>query len=465
LLVRLAADIVHVREVGRLNAFLQFFVTGADKPLTHDAATVDALFRRHRLRVMIAITIGYGVIYTCRLALGMVKKPLIDAGIFGPAELGLIGSALFYTYAIGKLTNGFLADHANMKKFLVAGFVLSALCNIGMGCSTLLAVSIVLWGFNGWFQSLGAPGCVVSMTAWFSNRERGRYYGIWSTAHSIGEGLTFLVVGTIVAVLGWRWGFWAPGLIGLAMAALSYRLLQDRPRTLGLPTVAQWRNDHYGDTSTNSGNTSVFATQLSILKIPAIWMLALSSASIYVTRYAINSWGVLYLQETRGYSLPSAGTLLMLSTLAGMVGAVTYGFISDTLFKARRPPANLLFAILELIGLLLIFYGPDNTLMLIVGLVLFGMGLTGLVTALGGLFAVDICPKRVAGAAMGLIGIFSYIGAAVQENISGYLIERGMTVVDGVRTYDFQAAIWFWIGASFVSLLLAASLWRVKLRD
>jgi len=66
---------------------------------------------------------------------------------------------------------------------------------------------------------------------------------------------------------------------------------------------------------------------------------------------------------------------------------------------------------------------------------------------------------------MGLIGIFSYIGAAVQENISGQLIERGMTVVDGVRTYDFSAVILFWIGSSFVSMLLAASLWGVRLRD
>ncbi len=459
------AQNIDLRQGGVLNALLRFFVTGADKPLTHDAATVDTLFRRHRMRVMIAITIGYGVIYTCRLALGMVKKPLIDAGIFGPADLGLIGSALFYTYAIGKLTNGFLADHANMKKFLTAGFVLSALCNIGMGCSTLLTVSVVLWGLNGWFQSLGAPGCVVAMTAWFSNRERGRCYGIWSTAHSIGEGLTFLLVGAVVALLGWRWGFWAPGLIGIAVAAMTYVLLQDRPRTLGLPTVAEWRNDHYAGSRTPASNTGVFATQLSILKIPAIWVLALSSATIYVTRYAINSWGVLYLQEARGYSLPTAGTLLMINTLAGIAGAVAYGFVSDKWFSARRPPANLLFAILELIGLLLIFYGPHNLTVLIIGLVLFGMGLTGLVTALGGLFAVDICPKRVAGAAMGLIGIFSYIGAAVQENISGHLIERGMTVVDGVHTYDFQAAIWFWIGASFVSMLLAASLWRVRLRD
>src|ERR1044071_9959405 len=197
-----------------MNSLLRYFATGADEPQLGDAAMIDRLYRRHRLRVMLAITLGYGVIYTCRLALGVVKKPLIDSGIFGPADLGLIGSALFYSYALGKLTNGFLADHANMKKFLAAGFLLSALCNIGMGFSTVVWMSALLWGLNGWFQSLGAPGGVVAMTAWFSNRERGRYYGIWSTAHSIGEGLTFLVIGTIVAFLGWHWGFLIPALFG-----------------------------------------------------------------------------------------------------------------------------------------------------------------------------------------------------------------------------------------------------------
>ena len=102
---------------------------------------------------------------------------------------------------------------------------------------------------------------------------------------------------------------------------------------------------------------------------------------------------------------------------------------------------------------------------MILSMLLFGMGLTGLVTSLGGLFAVDIAPKRVAGAAMGVIGIFSYIGAAVQEHVSGNLIERGMQVVDGVRSYDFGPVIWFWIGSSVVSMLLAASLWRTRLRD
>jgi OPA family sugar phosphate sensor protein UhpC-like MFS transporter len=459
-------EIDGLRLAGRasaLSSLLKFFATGADRPVLQNRETIDALYRHHRVRVMLAITLCYGVIYTCRLALGVVKKPLIDAGVFGPAELGMIGSALFYAYAIGKLTNGFLADHANIKRFLPLGFLLTALCNVGMGFSNTVALSVLLWGLNGWFQSFGAPASVVAITAWFSNRERGRVYSLWSTAHSIGEGLTFLVIGAVVAALGWRWGFWMPGLIGIVIAAIVYRFVQDRPRTLGLPTVADWRNDHYAQVSTQQQST--FAMQLSIVKIAPIWILALASSTIYITRYAINSWGVLYLQEARGYSLTIAGTLLTISTVAGMVGAISYGFISDKVFDARRPPTNLLFASVELTGLLLIFFGPANTSVLILGMVLFGAGLTGLVTALGGLFAVDICPKRVAGAAMGLIGIFSYLGAAIQENVSGHLIERGMSVVDGVRTYDFSAVIWFWLGSSVLSMLLAACLWRVKLRD
>ena len=414
--------------------------------------------------MVLAPTVGYGLIYMCRLAIGIVKKPLIDEGIFTPAELGTIGSALFYTYAIGKLTNGFLADHANLRRFLALAFVLTALCNVAMGFATTLVMATVIWGLNGWFQSFGAPGGAVALTAWFSNRERGRAYGVWSTAHSLGEGLTFLVVGSLVAWLGWQWGFWGPGLIGIVTAVGMYALVQDRPQTLGLPPVNEWKNDHYREQSKDSARTTL-ALQFSVLKIPAIWVLALASATTYVTRYAINSWGVLYLQEARGYSLPMAGTLLMISTIAGVLGAIAFGFTSDKVFNARRPPANLLFAILELIGLVIIFFGPTNTPMLIVGMLFFGMGLTGLVTSLGGLFAIDIAPKRAAGAAMGVIGVFSYIGAAIQEQVSGLIIDSNMVVNGSDRVYDFGPVIWFWIGSSVVSMLLAASLWRTRLRD
>ena len=449
-----------------MNPF-RIFLTGPDRPLLADSNEIDRLYKRHRLRIMLAITIGYGLVYTCRLALSMVKKPLIDGGIFTPVELGIIGSALFYTYAFGKLTNGFLADHMNLKFFFAFGVLISALINIGMGFSTILWVSVLLWSLNGWFQGFGAPTGAVALTTWFSNRERGRMYGIWSTAHAIGEGLTFVGVAGLVTLWGWRAGFWGPGVLCIVVAGVLYLVMQDRPQTFGLPRVADWKNDHVSsDEDRKEKKESTWAVQRTILKIPAIWVLALASASIYVTRYAINSWGVLYLQEAKGYSLMQAGGVISVNTIAGILGAVAFGFTSDKIFNARRPPTNVIFAVLEIIGLLMVFFGPsDNLIFITVAFFIYGFGLTGLVTSLGGLFALDIAPKRAAGAAMGFIGVFSYIGAALQDQISGHLIENGVTMIDGVRHYDFTTVIWFWVGSSVLSLILATSLWRVRVRD
>jgi len=446
---------------------LRLFLTGADRPPLEDRGLIDSLYKRHRLRIMLAITIGYGLVYTCRLALSMVKKPLIDGGIFTPVELGIIGSALFYTYAFGKLTNGFLADHMNLKIFFAFGVLVSALINIGMGFSTILWLSVLLWGLNGWFQGFGAPTGAVALATWFSNKERGRMYGIWSTAHAIGEGLTFVGVAGVVTLWGWRAGFWGPGLMCIVVAGGLYWLMQDRPPTLGLPRVADWKNDYVSsDEGSRDKKESTWALQRTILKIPAIWVLALSSASIYVTRYAINSWGVLYLQEAKGYSLMQAGGAISVNTIAGILGALAFGFASDKIFNARRPPTNVIFAAMEIIGLLMVFFGPPGKpVFMTVAFFIYGFGLTGLVTSLGGLFALDIAPKRAAGAAMGFIGVFSYIGAALQDQISGHLIERGITIIDGVRHYDFTTVIWFWIGSSVLSFILATSLWRVRMRD
>ncbi len=448
-------------------SFLDLFRTGdTATPLT-DKAQIDALYKRHRLRIMLAITIGYGVVYTCRLALSMVKKPLIDGGIFTPIELGIIGSALFYTYAFGKLTNGFLADHMNLKVFFAFGVLISAILNIGMGFSTVLWLSVLLWALNGWFQGFGAPTGAVALATWFSNNERGRMYGIWSTAHAIGEGLTFVGVAGFVTVWGWRAGFWGPGVLCIVVAGLLYIYMQDRPQTMGLPPVADWRNDHSGERAANKVvDESTWAIQRTILKIPAIWVLAMASASIYVTRYAINSWGVLYLQEAKGYTLMQAGSVISVNTIAGILGALAFGFTSDKVFNARRQPTNMIFAAMEIVGLLMVFFGPPGKpLFMTVAFFIYGFGLTGLVTSLGGLFALDIAPKRAAGAAMGFIGVFSYIGAALQDQISGHLIERGVTMIEGVRHYDFSAVIWFWIGSSVLSFVLATSLWRVRARD
>ncbi len=445
-----------------MNKILRFFASGENIPVIDDVNKVDTLYKKHRFRIMMAVTVGYGIAYTCRLALSVVKKPLIDGGIMNAEELGMIGSALFYAYALGKFTNGFLADHANIKRFFAAGVFMSALVNLMMGRTELLWVWVVLWGLNGWFQGYGAPSGAVVLSQWFSNKERGRFYGIWSTGHAIGEGLTFVGSGALVSFFGWQAGFWGPGLLCIFVAIGIYMWMQDRPQTMGLPTIADWKNDH----AEVQKEQQTWQAQVSILKRPTIWILGLASATMYVTRYAINSWGILYLQEAKGYSLIEAGSIIGVNTLAGLAGCVAYGYISDKLFKAKRPPVTFIFGILEIIALLIIFFAaPGQPVLLTSAFILYGFTLSGLLAALGGLFAIDISPKKAAGAAMGFIGIFSYMAAGIQDQISGYLIQNGMTIIDGVRHYDFSNAILFWVGGSVMSLILASLLWKAKISD
>jgi OPA family sugar phosphate sensor protein UhpC-like MFS transporter len=333
--------------------------------------------------------------------------------------------------------------------------------NLFMGFTTLVWVAVVLWALNGWFQGMAAPSAVISITNWFGLHERGRRYGLWNASHSIGEGLTFYVIAVIVSIWGWRYGFITPGILCIFVAIWVYSFLQDAPPTIGLPDVHDW----LGEKTEQNTEKTTWQTQKVVFGIKAMWIVALSSGLMYITRYAINSWGVLYLQETRGFTLVEAGFFLAVNTVAGIVGSIAYGYLSDKVFDARRPPANLVFAIVEVLALFVIFYGPANEFVLMFAFALYGAALSGLVASIGGLFGVDIAPRGAAGAAMGFVGVFSYLAAATQESVSATLISQGVTIIDGVRTYNFDVAIMFWIGSSVLSMLLAASLWNTKIRD
>lgn len=204
--------------------------------------------------------------------------------------------------------------------------------------------------------------------------------------------------------------------------------------------------------------------QLEVLKSPAIWVLGLASAAMYVARYGIDNWGVLFLQEEKGYSLEQAGAMLAVSPIAQIVGMSLSGLISDRVFGAKRHPQALVAAAVQIAALWMLWEVPPGSRVLTIGVVaVLGFSLGNLIVFLGGLMAVDLCAPRAAGAAMGLVGLFSYIGAAVQDSVSGILLERGKHVVDGVSSYSFGAVFGFWIGASMLSLLFTATTYATRI--
>lgn len=442
---------------------VKFFATGPDKLPRLENPEAKALYERKRTSVYFSLVFGYAFFYTTRLSLSVAKKGMADAGVVTIGELGIIGATLFYIYAVGKFVNGALADSANIRRFMSTALLLSASVNLAFGASSSFGVMVVLWAFNGWFQSVGSAPCVVSLCQWFSQRERGTRYGIWAGAHNIGEGLTFLCTAGLISLWGWRWGFFGPGLACVVVAMVLFKTLADRPQTYGLPPVAEYKEDMAAIKKTNE---SLGQLRNLVFKSPVMWVLGMSSGLMYVTRYAVHSWGPLYLEAGKGYSLLEAGALIGFATPMGLVGAACSGLISDRVFGSRRNIPTLLYGLL-LTGSLLALYlvPPGNTALDTAALVCFEFAIGGLIVFLAGLIAVDIMPTRAAGTVKGMLGLFSYLGAATQEWVSGLLIEAGKTGEGAEAIYNFDAVFLFWIGASVGSLLLALTVWNAKPRE
>lgn len=447
-----------------LKNIINFYRVSQPKPCNEESLSEQKQrLKRFQWSTFLAATLGYGMYYVCRLSLNVVKKPIVDEGVFSETELGIIGAVLFFTYAVGKFMNGFLADRSNINRFMSTGLLVTALVNLCLGFVHSFILFAVLWGISGWFQSMGAASCVVGLSRWFTDKKRGSFYGFWSASHNIGEAMTFIIVASIVSALGWRYGFLGAGLVGLIGALVVWRFFHDTPQSKGLPAVnAPEKKKEMDALETEEFNRA----QKAVLRNPAIWILALSSAFMYISRYAVNSWGVFYLQAEKGYSTLDASFIISISSVFGIVGTMFSGVISDRFFGGRRNIPALIFGLMNVFALCLFLLVPGvHFWMDALAMILFGLGIGVLICFLGGLMAVDIAPRNASGAALGVVGIASYIGAGLQDVMSGVLIEGNKRLVDGVEVYDFTYINWFWIGAAILSVLFALLVWNARNKE
>ena len=463
-----------------ITSIKSFYRIPKPSPVKVEEAKQEKLFKAFGFQTFLAGTIGYSLYYVCRTSLNVVKKPIIDSGMLDASQLGLIGSVLLFAYAIGKFVNGFLADHCNIKRFMATGLVVSAAANFTLGIlgfasealPTMLLCPLfaIMWGINGWSQSMGAPPAIIGLSRWFPLSKRGTFYGFFSLSHNLGEWLSFLFVGILVSVAGWQWGFVGSSIAGVVGVIVIVFLMHDNPQSKGLPSVEEMS----GEATEAKKQESTGDLQKMVLKTPAVWILAAASAFMYIARYAINGWGVLFLQEQKGFSLTEATSIISINALLGIFGTVLSGWVSDRLFKSDRYIPALIFGAMNSVALVLFLFGGNSWWINIVAMVLFGISIGVLICFLGGLMAVDIVPRKATGAALGVVGMASYIAAGIQDVVSGWLIDGNSTVVERLDEatgqliqathYDFTSVALFWVIASVISFLLPVFNWKYRNR-
>ena len=400
--------------------------------------------KNYKWIIFLITTLGYSLFYVCRLSINVVKKPIVDSGYLTETELGIIGSALFFSYAIGKFVNGFLADRFNIRFLMGGALLIAAILNFTLGFHVLFGVFVVLWGINGWVQSLGGPCSAIALNRWFGDKQRGTVYGFWSASHNIGEAFTFIFIASIVSFAGWQYGFINAGILGIIGAVLIFIFLRPYPQNTT-------------DNIAPVNQKEVGKNQLEVLKNSSIWLVAFASAFMYISRYAVNSWGVYYFEAEKHYSIIEASTLISVSSVCGIIGTVFSGLLSDKLFKGHRYAPACIASAINLIALCLFLFIPDSDgskIIDITSMILFGISIGILICYLGGLMAIDLAPKSATGAAVGVIGIASYIAAGIQDIVSGFFIESKKQIIDGIEVIDFSFIRMFWVLSALASLLL-----------
>ncbi|MBY0549730.1 MAG: phosphoglycerate transporter protein PgtP [Candidatus Obscuribacterales bacterium] len=418
---------------------------------------IPAEYQRYRTQVLLSIFIGYAGYYLVRTNINVAKPYLIhDLGL-SKGDVGLLASALTIAYGLSKFLMGNVSDRSNPRYFLATGLILSGVVNLIFGFLPGLGLMIVFWFLNGWFQGMGWPPCGRTMVHWFSDGERGTKMAIWNIAHNVGGMLAPIIASYAITLplLGgsWKSAFYIPAVISLLLAIVVLVFMRDTPQSVGLPPIEEFKND-YPSTGVADRERELSASEIffkHVFNNKFLWIFSAANVLVYIVRYGVVNWAPTYLTEVKGYSITNSAWQSALYEFAGIPGMLFSGWASDKLFHGRRSPVMVIFMLLVTAAVCLYWFNPPgNYLVDSIALIAIGFLIYGPVMLIG-VAAIDLVPKKAAGTAAGLTGLFGYLGATAAEIGIGTVVQHfgwgmGFTVI---------------ISAAILAIVLLSLTWNV----
>jgi OPA family glycerol-3-phosphate transporter-like MFS transporter len=413
---------------------------------------VKSIYSKERLKVFIGIFIGYAAYYFVRKNFSFAIPELQQLG-YSKGELGIAMSALSIAYGFSKFIMGNVSDRSDARYFLSIGLVLSAFTMIFMGlipfATSSIAIMFILLFINGWVQGMGWPACGRVVAHWYSIRERGTAMSVWNLAHNVGGFLVGpLTVFGLELFASWEAKLYFPGLVAIIFALLTFWLVRDTPQAVGLPPIEEYNKD-YPKTYDAKTQEKEFSAKDIFLKYVLnnrlLWFIAVANAFIYLVRNGIINWAPTFLQEAKGYSQGEAAWASGGYELAAVPGTLLCGYMSDKIFKGRRAPVTIIYMAFTFLAVLLYWKNPggshfvQNASLWAIGFFIYGP------VMLIGVQAIDLVPKKAAGTAAGLTGLFGYfIGDLMANAALGYLVdEQGWDTCLMVVAISCLVAIFF----------------------
>jgi len=427
-------------------------------------------FARRRTLNWVPLGMTYAFLYMGRYNINVAKT----YNVMTKEQLGVITFWGMLTYGVSFVVNGPLTDRLGGRKTIMMAAVGSAIANLAMGAlvltkfgagadgKSLTSNGVMLFSMayaaNMYFQSFGAVSIVKVNAHWFHVLERGILGGVFGILISLGVYFAYdwtRIIGELVPQ-NIEWTFFIPAMILSACVVVTYKLVFDTPSDVGFPDI------DVADASSDDGDvrSSVWEIGKKMATNPIIVTIAFIELCSGFIRNGIMKWGYIFLKEAGGASSFAFKHWGMMLCIAGILGGVFAGTISDRVFQSRRgPSAVILYAMMVVaVGLGAVFIAsPVMAYMLGFG----SLCIIGVHGMLSGTASADFGGKKNAGVAVGLIDGMVYIGSAAESFTFGKVLPKGAAQTDPT---NWRIWLFILLPVTVVGFLLATRIWNAKPR-
>lgn len=453
----------------------------------------------------IAVTmIGYALFYFVRKNFSLAMPGLTAEYGISNKSFGWILFAGSLVYGFSRFINGYVVDRVRGRIVMAIGLLLCAVANSAFGfgadlsvwltgeqngpkmvetLTLVMGVTIIL---NQYFQGMGYPPCARILPHWIHPSELATKMSIWNCSHSVGASLAVVMCGYLMGTLGtdlsanadvvanitanlggdakaaeqalsyaahigaWKWCFYVPAMMAVAGAFYIFIALRDEPKDVGLPDLPDTGLGNLNKTIDKQAKKK-FELEM-VWKNRWVWTFCIANLFVYVVRMGILDWGPKFLTESRGLNIKDAAWTVAAFEIAGIVGTLCAGWLTDKLFKGKGHRMCVVCMAGAGLFMLIFRFLPETASLGVTAAVLVGAGffIYG-PQALIGIELGNQATKEASARANGIAGILGYLGAGLSGLLVGYIADS---------SFGWTGVFSTIIVVAFVGMFILISMWQ-----
>ena len=451
-------------------------------------------YRQRRAINWLPLGLAYALLYMGRYNLTVAQGALGDS-LMTKAQFGTIFGVGAWVYGLSFLLNGPLTDRWGGRRTMLIGVAGAIGANLLMGLVlygvsywewnvSVFSTFLVLYAVNMYFQSFGAVAIVTTKAPWFHVSERGTFSTIFGVLIALGVYFAFdwgfAIVEASRATPKADLGFWASAFgtaFGLGQSGwnedwmiffipsillgvfwlLMFAWLRNTPGEAGFRDF-DTGEDHLGVSDHKETTRQIFGK---IIRHPVLRIVCVVELMSGILRNGVMHWYPMFAKEVgfkKEFWVSDNWGLALL--IAGLLGGIFTGWMSDRFFQSRRAPMATILYCLMLLATAVMGLSLDlNWWFAGIAVMAISMSVIGVHGIFSGTATADFAGAKNTGAAVGIVDGMVYLGTGLQSLVIGWIVPTGEAAKDPANWFYWPLVL---LPAAGLGLLFASSIWHAK---